>query len=159
MSPPIEVRKLEASDIDTVCRLIEEIDFFQTTYSMTSQRLKPILEKALSQPHADLRVAVDSSEGGSIEGFIWVDHEGGFCRSPYLRLLAVRPNRARSGVGHRLMDVLEADYLNDRGFLLLVTESNQAAQNFYKKRGYRQTGRLENYLKPGVHELIFYKDK
>ena len=40
---------------------------------------------------------------------------------------------------------------------LLVSDFNTDAQQFYQRLGYRQVGKLDDYVVPGVSELIFWK--
>jgi GNAT superfamily N-acetyltransferase len=91
-------------------------------------------------------------------GFAWVIPRGGFGRSPYLRLIGVRADKAGIGIGTGLLDELErksAEIADD--LFLLVSDFNESAQRFYKQRGYIQIGAVEAYVVSDVTELVFRK--
>jgi len=40
---------------------------------------------------------------------------------------------------------------------LLVSDFNKRAQKFYKNLGYMEVGRIPDYIKEGITELIYFK--
>lgn len=91
-------------------------------------------------------------------GFAWVIPQGTFGRSPYLRLIGVRPDAAGSGIGSALLvevERLSAEVASD--VFLLVSDFNEAAQRFYQRHGFEQIGEVSGYVLPDVTELIFRK--
>ena len=51
----------------------------------------------------------------------------------------------------------EALFAEDKDVFVLAFAPNEAAQRFYRRRGYEQIGGLDKYSGPGVDELIFRK--
>lgn len=97
-------------------------------------------------------------DDGRPVGFSWSVPRGGFGRAPYLRLLVVGAGATGRGVGTTLMDDFEARafaFADD--VFLLVTHDNAAALRFYRERGYRCVGRIDDFVRPGLHELILRK--
>ena len=91
-------------------------------------------------------------------GFAWAMPRGAFGRSPYLRLIGVRPDLARAGLGAALLTEIErrsAEIADD--LFLLVSDFNESAQRFYLRQGYTQIGAIPGYVVPDVTELIFRK--
>ncbi len=91
-------------------------------------------------------------------GFAWVIPQGTFGRSPYLRLIGVRPEASGSGIGSALLAEVErrsAEVASD--LFLLVSDFNEAAQRFYQRHGFEQIGEVSGYVLPDVTELIFRK--
>jgi ribosomal protein S18 acetylase RimI-like enzyme len=92
-------------------------------------------------------------------GFAWYIAGGGFGLSGYLKLLGVAAAARGQGVGATLLDHVEQRTLQDRqrDLLLLVSDFNQPAQRFYQRHGYRHEGMLQDYVVPGIAELIYRK--
>jgi GNAT superfamily N-acetyltransferase len=91
-------------------------------------------------------------------GFAWVMPGGAFGRSPYLRLIGVRADRAGGGLGAALLADVErraAEVAAD--LFLLVSDFNEGAQRFYRRAGYQQVGSIPGYVLPDVAELIYRK--
>lgn len=81
----------------------------------------------------------------------------------HLLLIAVAPAMQRRGAGHQLLQHFEAEACRQqaRALTLEVRVSNQAAVNFYKNRGFVQTGvRKQYYRTPdGSREDALILDK
>ena len=122
-------------------------------YGLTAAGSRKMLSAALSDPDQVLLVALAER----LAGFAWFVPRGAFARSGYLRLIAVNPDYYGRGVGGRLMDTLERRYLEPHGILLLASDHNPPAHSFYEGRGYCQVGLLQDYVKPGLHERLYYK--
>jgi ribosomal protein S18 acetylase RimI-like enzyme len=80
-----------------------------------------------------------------------------FGLTPYVQQLVVGMDFQRMGLGKQLMNFVEEKYQNRFGISLLVNEDNLQARQFYKKLRYAEVGRIENYIKPGLHEIICFK--
>lgn len=91
-------------------------------------------------------------------GLAWFHPEGTLAMGGYLRLLAVVPGRHRRGVGAALLAAFEdASAARCRHAFLLVSDFNDSAQRFYRRRGYAQVGRLPRLVLAEVDELLFWK--
>ena len=130
------------------------------------QRYRLTVPKAISgfesgRERGDWLITADSAtaDGEQIAcGFAWVIPQGTFGRSPYLRLIGVRPDAAGSGIGSALLTEVErrsAEIASD--VFLLVSDFNEAAQRFYQRHGFEQIGEVSGYVLPDVTELIFRK--
>ena len=83
---------------------------------------------------------------------------GAFDHSDYVRLIGVRPGERGRGVGRALMEYAEeSSRAQGRDLFLLVSDFNTDAQRFYQRLGFHQVGLLDDYVIPGVSELIFWK--
>ena len=51
----------------------------------------------------------------------------------------------------------ESSRAQGRDLFLLVSDFNTDAQRFYQRLGFQQVGLLEDYVIPGVGELIYRK--
>ena len=121
-------------------------------YGVTADATRARLEAAIAAD--DLVLAAETEAG--VCGFAWVVPTGAFGRSPYLRMIGVHPDRARSGIGARLLDEAEQRCGADDLFLL-VSDFNTEAQAFYRRHGYTQIGAIPGFVLPDVTELIFRK--
>ena len=94
----------------------------------------------------------------SLVGFAQLELSGAFARSPYLRLIAVRPDCWHLGLGQHLLGYTESVITAaPRDLFLLTSDFNVRAQAFYAKAGYAQVGRLPDYVCPGITELLYWK--
>ncbi|HDQ14023.1 MAG TPA: N-acetyltransferase, partial [Sediminispirochaeta sp.] len=92
--------------------------------------------------------------------FAWADPRGAFSTAPYLRLIAVNPIARSAGVGSALLAEFEERTAEEgRDFFLLVSEFNKKAISFYERHGYRKTGRLEDFAKKGITEIMMVKKR
>ncbi len=84
--------------------------------------------------------------------------QGGFHRSPYIHVFAVKRAHRHQGVGTALLRTFERQILTDsRRVFLLVAAFNTTAQEFYRKNGYQEVGRIPDYYLDGVTEIILMK--
>jgi ribosomal protein S18 acetylase RimI-like enzyme len=103
-------------------------------------------------------VVLVAEVGGRCAGFAWVMRRGAFGRSAYLRLIAVDPALRGVGVGVPLLRAFEAVAAEaSPDAFLLVSDFNRDAQRFYRREGYVEIGRIDDYVVPGVSELLFRK--
>ena len=147
------VRPMQVNDIPRCRAIIAGSEFF-VSYGLCPDAVAKRLADALDDSHSALHVATSND---TVMGFSWVLPEGGFGRSPYLRLLAVDTHAHRSGIGRALMTAMEQRYEASRDLLLLVTETNTQAQGFYERLGYQRVGILTDYTQEGTHECIYRK--
>ena len=147
------IRQMESSDVEACARIIGITPFFQD-YGFSADAAQRSLNRGLTDTRNILRVL---EHAGDVGGFAWFVPNGAFDRSGYLRLLAVHPEHAGKGMGRLLMANLEDEFLQANGIVLLVTESNDPARRFYSALGYTDCGVLRDYVRPGVHERMYFK--
>ena len=153
MSDPLQVVPLESHHIAACAAIVGRLDLYRR-YGFGEQAAARLLAAALCEPRAVLLVA---GEAGEVAGFAWFVRRGAFDRSGYLRLIAVDERWQGRGAGQELLGELERRHLAEGGILLLCESSNAAARRFYERLGYSPVGELPDYVKPGLHEKIFYK--
>ncbi len=141
------------ADVAGCAQWIAETPLWQR-YHVTEQSIAERLRKGL-ESGASIFAA---ERAGQVVGFIWLVERGAFARSDYVQLIGVRPGERRRKVGRALMEFAEATaFAAGRDLFLLVSDFNTDAQRFYQRLGYRQVGKLDNYVIPGVSELIYRK--
>lgn len=155
MSSAVSVRDLRAADIDACAALVAKTPLFQP-YGYGRDEAASDLRSAFAEAPGRLTMLA-AEAGGSLVGFARFVIKGGFDRCGYLRLIVVDPDHTSGGVGRRLMEELEVRHLQPAGIILLCADDNPGAQRFYERLGYAQVGLLENYVKAGLHERIYYK--
>ncbi len=112
-------------------------------------------EQELRTPFARLWLLVD--EAGETVGFadFWIVED-----ELHLLSLAVCPDRQRAGLGHGLLERVEAEGREHGAAmsLLEVRAGNAAAQALYRGRGYRQVGvRRRYYSDTGEDAFVLMK--
>ncbi len=153
MSESVRIRPMTAADVDACARIMAENSLWQR-YSVTFESARERLGAAVAGGESIFVAEVAER----VAGFVWCVERGAFARSGYIPLIGVAPEATGHGVGGRLMDHAEA-FLgrSSPDVFLTVSDFNEAAQRFYRRRGYRQAGALPDYVIPGVTELIFWK--
>jgi ribosomal protein S18 acetylase RimI-like enzyme len=97
---------------------------------------------------------------GEPAGFVWYVEKGAFSRSGYVMLIGVDPALQGQKVGEALMDKAESlMFGRSQDVFLLVSDFNERAQRFYRRRGYELVGALPGYILADISELIFRKIK
>ena len=148
------VLPLQSEHIDGCARLMAGLPLWHEHYAVNEEGARARFAAGLAEG-ADIRVAL---AGDEVVGFVFFLRRGVFGRSGYIRLLGVRADWQAQGVGTQLMDVAEAAcFAEARDVFLFVSAFNEAAQRFYRHRGYGQVGVITDYVQPGVDELIFRK--
>lgn len=95
---------------------------------------------------------------GAIAGFVFFTPEPVFARGGYLRAIGVAPAIRGLGVGTQLLKFAEKTAAKrSRNFFLCVSSFNKQGQTFYKDQGYTKAGKLDNLIKKGVSEFIYWK--
>ncbi len=153
MPDSLTIRLMTIADIPGCAKWIAETPLWQR-YHVAEQSMGERLRKGL-EGGGTIYIA---ERAGQVLGFIWLVERGAFARSDYVQLIGVRPGERGRGVGRRLMEFAEATSLAaGRDLFLLVSDFNTDAQRFYQRLGYRQVGKLDDYVLPGVSELIYRK--
>ena len=150
----IQIRPMTLADAPQLATWMVQTPLWQR-YSLTVDRACKNFEKGLAQKDI-LLVADVGTDAGC--GFAWCLPQGGFGRSMYLRLIGVRQDAARGGIGSALLGAAEQTALAvSREMFLPVSDFNSDAQRFYQRHGYRQIGAIPGYVLPDVTELLYWK--
>ena len=148
------IRPIEPEDIATIAQWVTNIPLWQR-YGLQFQTTSAQLHNSLMR--GDLILTADVAEQPAC-GLAWCLPDGGFGRSPYLKLLGVGGGIQGKGLGAALLDMTEQfASRHGRDIFLLVSDFNIDAQRFYQRQGYAQVGALAGYVLPDVTELIFRK--
>jgi len=113
------------------------------------------LRRYLAKPDSSLsRYAIVIDEQAA--GVVCVRHP--WLKGSLLELIAILPPYQRKGLGREVMKWLERESKGTyRNNWILVSDFNRKARAFYRQLGYRETGRLENLVKPGYDEFLLRK--
>jgi ribosomal protein S18 acetylase RimI-like enzyme len=96
--------------------------------------------------------------GGAVAGFVVFTPGPVFARGGYLRAIGVAPAIRGSGIGRQLLKFAEKATAKQASYLFLCVSSfNKSGQAFYKKLGYAKAGKLDNLIKKGLSEYIYWK--
>ncbi len=145
----VEFREAKAGDYGAMAEALA-LDPFWASYGVTGERIHHLLKQALTQ--GSVWVA------GNGFGWVWYLDKGGFERAGYIRLLAVHPEHQGKGVGPFLVSQLESQVKGKTpGLFVLASDHNPRAQRLYAKLGYREVGRIPDFVLPGVEEVVFWK--
>ncbi len=151
----IRVRPMTSDDIPTVAAWMVQTPLWQR-YQLTVERASQNFEGGLAR--GDVLLVADAGDDNIGCGFAWCLPQGGFGRSMYLRLIGVRQERARAGVGAAVLRGAEEAALKvGHELFLLVSDFNLDAQRFYERQGYSQIGAIPGYVLPDVTELLYWK--
>ncbi len=156
MTDELRVAALGPAEVAACAALIDQLPLF-IPYGYTSEAARRHLEAALAEGRADLLCVRDGASADRVAGFAWFVPRGAFDRTGYLRLIAVDDRYQGRGVGRLLLEELERRHLARGGIALLASSDNSAAHRFYERLGYAPVGELRDYVKPGLHERIYYK--
>ncbi len=147
------IRPMKESDIPLLAAWMVETPLWQR-YGMTTAQATAGFENGLAR--GDWLMTADADAAAC--GFAWAMPKGTFGRSPYLRLIGVRADRAGGGIGAALLREIERRSVETANELfLLVSDFNEPAQRFYRQHGYVQIGAIAGYVVPEITELIFRK--
>jgi ribosomal protein S18 acetylase RimI-like enzyme len=150
-----QIHALQAHDVPGCARIMAENPLWQR-YGVTPESALQRISSGLAQG-ATILVA---GEPGNPQGFLWYLEKGAFGRSGYVMLVGVDPHTQGQGLGDALMDEAERRmFETSKDVLLLVSDFNESAQRFYKRRGYEQVGALPGYVLPEITELLFRKQR
>lgn len=146
------VRTAREDDAPALAALVDGHPLF-ARYGLGTTDLATSLVRAMERGE---HVWID--DDGGTRGFAWWTPTGAFARSPYLRLLVVAADATDAGVGARLMDAVEQGaFAAANDLFALANVDNDGARRFYARRGYVEVGRLEDYVAPGLHEVVLRK--
>ena len=151
------VRPALISEIRPLAALVDRHPLFER-YGLRPAHLAASLTRALERGEHVWVEERAGDAGGAPPGFAWWTPTGAFARSPYLRLLVVAADATGAGVGARLMDAVEQGaFAGATDLFALANVDNDRARRFYARRGYVEVGRLDDYVAPGLHEVLLRK--
>ncbi|MBI5029846.1 MAG: GNAT family N-acetyltransferase [Chloroflexi bacterium] len=149
----ITIRLLAYADVADIASWVAATPLWQR-YGVTEESMSKRLRDGIAEG-AKIFVAERADD---VVGFIWLVERGAFSRSGYVQLIGVRPGERGHGVGRALMAFAEQNvFAQHCDLFLLVSDFNIDAQRFYQRLGYRESGKLEDYVVQGVNELIYWK--
>lgn len=97
-------------------------------------------------------------EDGEMQACVQFRLGGTFGRSGAVTRLIVRGGRRGTGAVRRILEHTEEMILSRSRDLFLLCGSKEAdARTFFEAMGYRECGRLEDYLRPGEAQVIYRK--
>jgi ribosomal-protein-alanine N-acetyltransferase len=137
MTPQATLELAQASDARPIALLSRDLIEQGLGWSWTPRRVAA----AIAHPSTNVLVARDDER---VAGFGIMEYR---LTDAHLLLLAVRPERRRSGLGHRLLEWLEAPARVGglAAIWLEVRASNHGAVAFYERLGYRRLVELPDY--------------
>ncbi len=123
-------------------------------YGFINEKISAELRKAAVSDD----IIIVAENGGAIAGFAWIAPRGAFCSAPYLRLIAVDEKVRGSGIGSALLKKFE-ECTKDTGkdLFLLVSNFNKQAIAFYERYGYQRIGKIPDFARPGITEILMIK--
>lgn len=140
-------RPMVVADLPEVAGI--EVDTFSTPWRETT------FQSLLERPGVEMWIAERTPGIVAAYAVLWCIHDEG-----ELANLAVRPTLQRRGIGAELLDCV-LGVARERGVksvYLEVRTSNEAAQNLYTSREFRQVGVRRNYYdRPREDAWIFMK--
>lgn len=151
MPEAITIRPMTPSDVPSIAHWVAATPLWQR-YKVTESSFAERLNAGLAD-NATIYVA---GRDGQAIAFVWLVERGAFARSAYVQLIGVRQDARSGGIGRALMDFAEAKG-NSPDVFLLVSDFNLEAQRFYARLGYKQVGKLDDYVVQGISEIVFWK--
>jgi ribosomal protein S18 acetylase RimI-like enzyme len=159
------VRTASKRDIPTISQLLGQVwhDTYDNIYGVekvnevTAQwHSKSALERNLKLPASEFLVADD---GKTIAGTAFASQIEP--KTAKLHQLYILPEFQGKGVGKLLLEEIEDSFFEVQNLVLEVEELNEPAIRFYKKYGYRQTGKTANCGADdsGIAALVFTKKR
>ena len=112
---------------------------------------KELIENKLKEKE----IIIASDEDNKIIG--WLRYSYFWDNTPFMNMLYINENYRNNGIGKELVLFWENE-MKKKGYELLMTStlSNEEAQNFYRKLGYKDSGSL--LLPNEPLEIIFIKN-
>ncbi|MEO5581265.1 MAG: GNAT family N-acetyltransferase [Saprospiraceae bacterium] len=109
--------------------------------------------KAFDGPSKEIYVI---EQEGNIEGFAVLQLAGTF--KGYIQTICIRENRRGNGLGKKLLQFCEYRILKiSPNIFICVSSFNSGAIRLYENFGFKNVGKLDNFVKEGFAELLFRK--
>ncbi|HET6436477.1 MAG TPA: GNAT family N-acetyltransferase [Anaeromyxobacter sp.] len=151
--PPGPIRPAVGADLPALALGLAELPLLRR-YGRSAARLLSTLETALSRGEGLLL----AEQRGLPAGLAWYLPSGTLALGGYLRLLAVLEGFQGRGLGAALLAAYEAEVARESAHsFLLTSRSNEDAQRFYERHGYRSVGLLPALVLPDEDEALYWK--
>ncbi len=146
----IVVRQATLGDLDTLWRIEREC------FSAEAFPKEYIAYLLGASAGVSLVAQVDREIAGFIMGLVYKDKKG---RVGHVCTVNVLARHRRRGVASRLLDELERIFMERdvTACFLEVRMDNMAAQRLYRRHGYKELERLQDYYGRGVHGIRLRK--
>jgi len=144
-----DVRRLRGRrEAEACARMMAESEPWATLGRGYEEQLEIVTD-----PSREVYVAMTGSD---VAGLVVVEMSGAF--KGYVKSICVAPRLRGTGVGSRLMDRAEERILGETpNVFLCVSDFNEGARRFYRRRGYEEVGELRDYLVSGHSEILMRK--
>lgn len=100
-------------------------------------------------------------EGDQVIGFVYFAPTAMTDRTWELWWIAVDPTRQGSGLGSRMLELVESAVLSETGRLLLIETSStplyEPTRRFYLRHDYVEAARIPDFYADGDGKVIFWK--
>ncbi len=161
MPESMRIRAMTHADIPAIAQLMagsEPWPRYGVDEAQATSTLTGFVESAARDPgNYCCLVAEQASEP---VGFVILLLHGCFGMSGYIKLIGTREDRRRMGTGRALVNAAEAlAFAQGPNVFLLVSDFNAPAIRFYEKMGYQRTGVIEDYVVPGIDEILYRKSQ
>ena len=104
----------------------------------------------------ELYVCKDTS--GQVAGFMVIDYAGMFSALPYLKVIAVKPEARRHGIGGMMLSCFEeTGFSRNTKVFLCAGDFNSDAIRLYEANGYVKTGLIPSLYRDGFNEHLMMK--
>lgn len=150
--------EVRPSDVEAVRSLTAATGFFhESEVRIAAELVEERLERGLASGYHFFFAEGD----GAVEGYACFGPIDGTLHSFDLFWICVEPSRQGHGLGRALLAASEAEIAAMGGRRIYVETSDKASyeptRGFYRRCGYRQEGRLEDFYAPGDGKVFFVK--
>lgn len=170
--PATAIRPAEPADADAVVTLAHAlaglpllVRYGVTGAGLGAELRRVALSRTETAPRQRLLLAEERPAAGDADpadarlcGLARVQLDGQFGQGGYLKLIALLPGHEGRGLGTALLRAVEREVLlASQNLFLLTSDFNVGAQRFYQREGYELVGRLPDFARPGIAELVYWK--
>jgi GNAT superfamily N-acetyltransferase len=152
----VPIRALRPEDLPSVADVIDATGLFP------SELLADMAAPFLAGGADGSLWLVAEGASGRVEGIAYTVPERLTQGTFNMLLLAVDPNRQRTGTGAALVAATQERLAADGGRLLLVETSGlsdfEGPRRFYARCGFVQEARIRGFYAPGEDKVVFRKD-
>jgi ribosomal protein S18 acetylase RimI-like enzyme len=152
----VTVRELVPADREDVCQLLRESPAFSAEeVRVAIEVLDAGLAGGLEGDYPLFAAEIE----GRIRGYVCIGRTPMTTSTWHLYWICVHPSARRQGIGQALQGQIEQFILARGGERIVLETSGRPdyvpSRHFYVRVGYRPTGQIRDYYKPGDH-CVFY---